>query len=61
VTEVFATSYGPTVMTLRATDPAGSSRLRVELTRLFQRYNLATDGTTTAMAGEYLDVQARVA
>jgi SAM-dependent methyltransferase len=60
VTEVFAANYGPTVMTLRATDPAGSSGLRVELTRLFQRYNLATDGTT-AVAGEYLDVQARVA
>lgn len=59
VTEVFAASYGPTVMTLRATDPAGSSALRVELTRLFHRYNLATDGTT-AVAGEYLDVQARV-
>lgn len=60
VTELFATSYGPTVMTLRATDPAGSSRLRDELTRLFQRYNLATDGTTV-IAGEYLDVQVRVA
>jgi SAM-dependent methyltransferase len=60
VTELFAASYGPTVMTLRATDPAGSSRLRDELTRLFERYNSATDGTT-AVAGEYLDVQARVA
>ncbi|MGH7518469.1 MAG: class I SAM-dependent methyltransferase [Gemmatimonadales bacterium] len=60
VTELFATCYGPTVATLRATDPGGSSRLRDELTRLFQRHNLATDGTT-AVAGEYLDVQARVA
>ncbi|MGH7499228.1 MAG: class I SAM-dependent methyltransferase [Gemmatimonadales bacterium] len=60
VTELFATCYGPTVATLRATDPEGSSRLRNELTRLFQQHNLATDGTT-AVAGEYLDVQARVA
>jgi hypothetical protein len=28
--------------------------------RLFERYNLATDGTT-AVTGENLDVQARVA
>jgi SAM-dependent methyltransferase len=60
VTELFATCYGPTVATLRATDPDGASRLRAELTRLFQQHNLATDGTT-AVAGEYLDVQARVA
>jgi len=60
VTELFATCYGPTVTTLRATDLAGASRLRDELTRLFQQHNLATDGTT-AVAGEYLDVQARVA
>jgi SAM-dependent methyltransferase len=60
VTELFATCYGPTVTTLRATDPDGSSRLRAELTRLFQQHNLATDGTT-AVASEYLDVQARVA
>jgi SAM-dependent methyltransferase len=60
VTELFATCYGPTVTTLRATDPAGASRLREELTNLFQQYNLATDGTT-AVSGEYLDVQARVA
>jgi ubiquinone/menaquinone biosynthesis C-methylase UbiE len=59
VTELFATCYGPTVTTLRATDPDGASRLREELTRLFQQHNLATDGTT-AVAGEYLDVQARV-
>ena len=59
VTELFATYYGPTVATLRATDPDGSSRLRAELTRLFQEHNRATDGTT--VVGEYLDVQARVA
>jgi hypothetical protein len=60
VTELFAANYGPTVTTLRATDPQGASRLRDELTSLFQQHNLATDGTT-AVAGEYLDVQARVA
>jgi ubiquinone/menaquinone biosynthesis C-methylase UbiE len=60
VTELFATCYGPTVTTLRATDPDGASRLREELTRLFKEHNLATDATT-AVAGEYLDVQARVA
>ena len=60
VAELFATCYGPTVATLRATDLDGASRLRGELTRLFVQHNLATDGTT-AVAGEYLDVQARVA
>jgi len=60
VTELFAACYGPTVMTLRATDPDGASWLRDELTRLFQKHNRATDGTT-AIVGEYLDVQARVA
>jgi hypothetical protein len=60
VTELFAAHYGPTVMTLRAADPAASSRLRQELTRLFQEHNVdAGDGTT--VVGEYLDVQARVA
>jgi hypothetical protein len=43
-----------------ATDSDGASRLRGEPTRLFQEHNLATDGAT-ALAGEYLDVQARVA
>jgi SAM-dependent methyltransferase len=60
VTEVFATHYGPTVMTLRAADPAASSRLREELTRLFQEHNV-DPGTGTTVVGEYLDVQARVA
>ncbi len=60
VTELFATCYGPTVATLRATDPAGASRLRASLTRLFETHNRATDGSTV-VAGEYLDVQATVA
>jgi SAM-dependent methyltransferase len=60
VTELFAACYGPTIAALRAVDPEGASRLRSELTRLFRQHNLATDGTTV-VAGEYLDVQARVA
>lgn len=60
VTELFATGYGPTVATLRASDPDGASQLRQELTRLFQQHNVATDGVTTVV-GEYLDVNARVA
>jgi hypothetical protein len=60
VTELFATCYGPTVATLRASEPDGASRLRQELTRLFQQHNLVDDGTTTVV-GEYLDVHARVA
>jgi SAM-dependent methyltransferase len=60
VTELFASCYGPTVSTLRAADPEGASRLRGALTGLFTDYNLADDGTT-AVAGEYLDVQARLA
>ncbi len=60
VAELFATCYGPTAATLRASDPDGASRLRQELTRLFQQHNVATDGITTVV-GEYLDVHARVA
>ena len=59
VTELFATCYGPTVATLRATGDAGARRLRRELTELFQEHNIAGDGTTTVVAA-YLDVQARV-
>ena len=60
VTEVFAAHYGPTVTTLRAADPAASSRLREELTRLFEEHNV-DPGHGTTVVGEYLDVQARVA
>lgn len=60
VAEVFAAYYGPTVSTLAAAGPEGASRLREELTRLFTAHNTATDGTT-AVVGEYLDVQVRVA
>jgi ubiquinone/menaquinone biosynthesis C-methylase UbiE len=60
VTELFATCYGPTVATLRATDPAGASRLRESLTALFTEHNSASDGGTV-VGGEYLDVQATVA
>jgi SAM-dependent methyltransferase len=60
VTELFATHYGPTVATLRALDRAGAHKLRTDLTRLFTEHNFETDGST-AVEGEYLDVQARVA
>ena len=59
VAELFANCYGPTVATLRGCDPEGASRLREELTRLFQQHTVATDGGTTVVA-EYLDVQGRV-
>jgi ubiquinone/menaquinone biosynthesis C-methylase UbiE len=59
VTELFATCYGPTVVTLRAADPEGASRLRNELNRLFYQFNVAPDGSTTVVS-EYLDVQAQV-
>lgn len=60
VTELFATSYGPTVATLRAADLDGASRLRQDLTRLFQENNAAADGGTT-LVGEFLEVYAQVA
>jgi SAM-dependent methyltransferase len=60
VAEVFAAYYGPTVTTLAAAGPEGASRLRAELTRLFTAHTSASDGTT-AVVGEYLDVQVRVA
>jgi ubiquinone/menaquinone biosynthesis C-methylase UbiE len=60
VTELFATYYGPTVTTLKAAGPDGRQRLRFALTELFREHNLAPNGYTV-VAGEYLDVQARVA
>ena len=60
VTEVFATSYGPTVAMLGGAEPGEASRLRQQITQLFVDHNRADDGTTV-LAGAYLDVQARVA
>lgn len=60
VTELFASCYGPTVTTLQTLDPDGASLLRHRLTRLFQQHNQATNGTT-ALAAEYLEIQAQVA
>lgn len=60
VAELFASCYGPTVATLRATDADGGRWLRSELTRLFTEHNIGTGGRTV-VEGEYLDVQARVA
>ena len=59
VAELFARCYGPTVTTLQAVEPDEASGLRQELTALFQRHNVATDGST-AVVGEYLEVHARV-
>lgn len=41
MTEPFATCYGPTIATLGAADSDGASRLRQELTRLFQQHHVA--------------------
>lgn len=60
VTELFAGNYGPTITTLRATDPDGAVRLRESLTGLFTTHNTATDGTTTVVS-HYLDVRIDVA
>ena len=59
VSELFATSWAPTVAALRATDAAGARRLRRDLTGLFRDHNIAGDGTTAVVAA-YLDVQARI-
>ena len=60
VPELFATCYGPTVATLHAADPSGSSRLRDQLTRLSRTTTSPVTGPPL-VAGEYLDVQALVA
>lgn len=60
VTELVASCFGPTVAMLRALPADDASRLRREMTRVFELHNRATDGTTT-VAAEFLDVQARVA
>jgi SAM-dependent methyltransferase len=58
--ELFAAWHEPTVAALRAGDSCGGLRLRAELARLITRHNRAVDGTTL-LAGEYLEVQARLA
>jgi SAM-dependent methyltransferase len=60
VTELFATSYGPTVATLAAAGPEGRLQLRDAMTRLFTENNRAT-GAGTVISGEYLDVQVALA
>jgi hypothetical protein len=59
VAELFATSFGPTLATLRAAHPEGRRRLRDELVRLWRDHNLLT-GPRTAVSAEYLEVQAWV-
>lgn len=60
VTELITTCFGPSAAALREIGPARASGFRRLLTGLLHRHNRATDGTT-AVAGEYLDVQAIVA
>ncbi len=60
VADLFATNYGPTVAALKAADAAGGARLRAELVRLFTEHNRAGGGET-AVVGDYLEVEARVA
>lgn len=59
VAELFTTSYGPTVATLRAASAAGRARLREELTRLWVEHNLAED-ETTIVESEHMEVLATV-
>jgi SAM-dependent methyltransferase len=60
VADLFASNYGPTVATLKAADAAGGAKLRAELVRLFTEHNRAGSGET-AVVGDYLEVEARVA
>ena len=59
VTELFASAYGPTVMTLKVLESEGRAQLRQALTALWEAANVATDGTTV-VTSEYLDVRALV-
>ncbi|WP_254864166.1 class I SAM-dependent methyltransferase [Halovivax gelatinilyticus] len=43
--DVFSTYFGPTIRALETLDAAGRARLRTDLEEVFDRYNLATDGT----------------
>jgi SAM-dependent methyltransferase len=60
VSNLFATSYGPTVAALETLDARDAKDFRDELCRLFRLHNRATDGTTSVCA-EFLEVRARVA
>ena len=60
VSNLFATSYGPTVAALETLDAHDAKDFRDELCRLFRLHNRATDGTTSVCA-EFLEVLARVA
>lgn len=57
--EVFARSFGPTVSALAALDAAGQKTLQDDTAALFQKHNLAKDGTLVFEA-EYLQAVATV-
>jgi len=56
VVEFFFTYYGPTVRALAALDPDKQRTLREELVQLWAQNNRATDGTSTHIESEYLEV-----
>lgn len=54
-TEYFRTWYGPTLAAFGAVDDAGRAGLAADLTEVFEKHNVATDGTL-AMDVTYLEV-----
>jgi SAM-dependent methyltransferase len=55
--DFFQAWYGPTLRAFAALDAGGQAALRRDLTRLWSKHNLATDGTTH-VESEYLEVVA---
>ncbi len=58
VVEHFRTYYGPTNRAFTALDDAGQAALRRDLEQLWTEHNSDTDGTTTSVESEYLEVVA---
>ena len=56
VVEFFFSYYGPTVRALAALEPDKQQALRDELVQLWTQNNQATDGTSTHVEAEYLEV-----
>lgn len=56
VVEFFFTYYGPTLRALAALEPDKQQALRDDLVQLWTQNNRATDGTTTQVEAEYLEV-----
>ncbi|MFQ5509856.1 MAG: class I SAM-dependent methyltransferase [Leptospirillia bacterium] len=57
VVELFRTYYGPTKRAFETLCPDMQAALREDLEMVYEKHNLATDGTTL-IDGEYLDVSA---